>query len=191
MKAGAHTGQHCAGKGPQSLLGADDDPAEDRLAEPRRGAISRTDTGDPTQPCGGSSPRALGAPEQSRSAGAGIGTASPPSDTDIATATAAADRTATTRARRSGSQDPASCSRGPGPTGARPPNTSAAGARPPSTSAAGARRRSAAARPTGTARARGAASRPATCSCATSGTRTKGTQVFNSDVLMGFQHLLR
>ena len=32
---------------------------------------------------------------------------------------------------------------------------------------------------------------PATCSCATSGTRTKGTQVFNSDVLMGFQHLLR
>jgi hypothetical protein len=28
-------------------------------------------------------------------------------------------------------------------------------------------------------------------SCATSGTRTKGTQVFNSDVLMGFQHLLR
>ena len=50
---------------------------------------------------------------------------------------------------------------------------------------------SGAARPTGTARARGAASCPATCSCATSGTRTKGTQVFNSDVLMGFQHLLR
>ena len=86
-KAGAHTGQHCAGKGPQSLLGADDDPAEDRLAGPRRGAASRTDTGAPTQPCGGSSPRALGAPDQSRSAGAGIGTASPPSDTDTARAT--------------------------------------------------------------------------------------------------------
>src|SRR6478752_4143893 len=139
MKAGAHTGQHFAGKGPQSLLGADDEPAEDRLAEPRRGATSRTDTGDPTQPCGGCSPRALGAPDQSRSAGAGIGTASPPSDTDTATATAAADRTATTRARRSGSQDPGSCSRGPGPTGARPPSTSAAGAR----------RRTAAAPPTG------------------------------------------
>ena len=61
-KTGAHTGQHCAGKEPRSLLGADDDPAEERLAEPRRGAASRTDTGDPTQPCGGCSPRALGAP---------------------------------------------------------------------------------------------------------------------------------
>src|SRR6185312_8713151 len=105
MKAGAHTGQHCAGEEPQSLLGADDDPAEDWLAEPRRGAASRTDTGDPTPPRGGSSPRALGAPDQSSTAGAGIGTASPPSDTDTARATAAADRTGTTRARRSGSQD--------------------------------------------------------------------------------------
>ena len=180
-KACAHTGQHRAATAPRSFIGADGDPAEDWLAEPRRGTASRTDTGDPTQPCGGSSPRALGAPDRSRSAGAGIGTASAPSDTDTARASAAAERTGTTRAAHSGSRDPAPCSRGPGPTGARPPSTCSTGAR----------RRSGAARPTGTARTRGAASCPATCSCATSGTRTKGTQVFNSDVLMGFQHLLR
>jgi len=73
-------------------------------------------TREPTQPCGGSSPRAFRAPRpipvrRRRESEP----PSPPSDTDTARASAAAERTGTTRARRSGSQDPGSCSRGPGP----------------------------------------------------------------------------
>ena len=190
-KAGAHTGQHCAGKGPQSLLGANGDPAEGRLAEPRRGAAGRADTREPTQYCGGSSPRALGtsqtnpgpqAPESEPRARPAIPTQQEPPQQRSAPEPPEQD----TPAPETQARAPEAPVR-QAPVHQTPPPR----APPPSTSSTGARSRSGAARPTGTARARGAASCPASCSCATSGTRTKGTQVFNSDVLMGFQHLLR